>query len=91
MVRQARPRCESCVYHVVLRGINRGEISLDDNDYLRFLETQRRKRYIKSTGFTGTVYKEHKLMLQEERPSVTGVTQYKMPKSGRFSLAYRTY
>ncbi len=39
MVRQARQRCESGIYHVVLRGINRGDIFFDDDDNLRFLET----------------------------------------------------
>ncbi|MEQ8176045.1 MAG: transposase [Syntrophomonadaceae bacterium] len=44
MVRQARQRCESGVYHVVLRGINRGDIFYDDNDSLRFLETLAQKK-----------------------------------------------
>ncbi len=44
MVRQARQRCESGVYHVVLRGINRGDIFFDDNDSLRFLETLAQKK-----------------------------------------------
>lgn len=39
MVRHARQRCESGVYHVVLRGINRGDIFFDDDDCLQFLET----------------------------------------------------
>ncbi|MDD3023782.1 MAG: transposase [Syntrophomonadaceae bacterium] len=44
MVRQARLRCESGVYHVVLRGINRGDIFFDDDDSLRFLETLAQKK-----------------------------------------------
>ncbi len=39
MVRQARQRCESGIYHVILRGINRGDIFFDEDDYQRFLET----------------------------------------------------
>ena len=44
VVRQARQRCDSGVYHVVLRGINRGDIFLDDDDSLRFLETLAQKK-----------------------------------------------
>lgn len=44
MVRQARQRCESGVYHVVLRGINRGDIFFDDADDFRFLETLTQKK-----------------------------------------------
>lgn len=44
MVRQARQRCESGVYHVVLRGINRGDIFFDDDDSMRFLETLAQKK-----------------------------------------------
>ena len=38
-VRQARERCNSGVYHIVLRGINRQDIFYDDEDFQRFLET----------------------------------------------------
>jgi len=44
VVRQARQRCESGIYHVVLRGINRGDIFFDDDDNLRFLETLEQKK-----------------------------------------------
>ncbi|MGE5396828.1 MAG: transposase [Chitinophagales bacterium] len=44
MVRQARQRCESGIYHIVLRGINRGDIFYDEYDMLRFLETLARKK-----------------------------------------------
>ena len=44
VVRQVRQRCESGVYHVVLRGINRGDIFFDDDDRLRFLETLAQKK-----------------------------------------------
>ncbi len=44
MVRQARERCESCVYHIVLRGINRQDIFFDDDDYQRFLFTLEKKK-----------------------------------------------
>jgi hypothetical protein len=36
---EARERCESRVYHIVLRGINRQDIFCDQNDYQRFLGT----------------------------------------------------
>jgi len=38
-MRRARERCESGIYHVVLRGINRQDIFYDDDDYQHFLET----------------------------------------------------
>ena len=44
MVRHARQRSESCVYHVVLRGINRQDIFNDGEDYIRFLETLAKKK-----------------------------------------------
>lgn len=44
MVRRARERSESGIYHVVLRGINRGDIFFDDDDSLRFLETLAQKK-----------------------------------------------
>ncbi len=39
MPRTAREKCESGIYHVMLRGINRYDIFHDEEDYLRFLET----------------------------------------------------
>ena len=44
MVRVARDRCESGIYHIVLRGINRQDIFYDDGDMLRFLETVEMKK-----------------------------------------------
>ncbi len=44
MVRKAREHCESCAYHVVLRGINRQDIFYDENDFQRFLETLEQKK-----------------------------------------------
>ena len=44
MARQARERCESCIYHIVLRGINRQDIFFDDDDYRRFLITLEKKK-----------------------------------------------
>ncbi|HWQ77074.1 MAG TPA: transposase [Syntrophomonas sp.] len=44
MARKARERCESCIYHVVLRGINRQDIFYDDDDFKRFLETIKKKK-----------------------------------------------
>jgi REP element-mobilizing transposase RayT len=42
MARQARERCESGIYHIVIRGINRQDIFCDQDDYHRFLETLER-------------------------------------------------
>ncbi|MEN6349606.1 MAG: transposase [Syntrophomonas sp.] len=44
MVRKAREQCESGIYHVVLRGINRQDIFFDDEDYRRLLETVAQKK-----------------------------------------------
>jgi len=44
MARTARERSESCIYHVVLRGINRQDIFFDDDDFQRFLETIEQKK-----------------------------------------------
>lgn len=44
MARAARDRCESGIYHIVLRGINRQDIFYDDGDLLRFLETIEMKK-----------------------------------------------
>jgi putative transposase len=55
MVRQARQRCESGIYHIVLRGINRGDIFFDEDERLRFLETLEQKKRKQEYGFTGTV------------------------------------
>ena len=44
MARMARERCKSCIYHIVLRGNNRQDIFLDDDDFLRFLYTLEKKK-----------------------------------------------
>ncbi len=53
VVRQARQRCESGIYHVVLRGINRGDILFDDDDSLRFVETLTQKKRNQEYGLYG--------------------------------------
>src|SRR6266540_25731 len=42
MPRHAREKCESGIYHIILRGINRQSIFHDDEDYQRFIETMDR-------------------------------------------------
>ena len=44
MVRRARERCESGVYHIVLKGINRQDIFFDEEDFQRFLNTLEKKK-----------------------------------------------
>jgi putative transposase len=39
MPRYAREKCESGIYHIMIRGINQQDIFHDDEDCLRFLET----------------------------------------------------
>lgn len=44
MARHPRLRCESGIYHIVLRGINRQDIFYDHDDYQRFLDTINRMK-----------------------------------------------
>ncbi|MEG6521518.1 transposase [Desulfotomaculum sp. 1211_IL3151] len=39
MLRRAREKSETGIYHIMVRGANRQEIFHDDEDRLRFLET----------------------------------------------------
>ena len=44
MVRTAREKCDSGIYHVILRGINRQDIFYDDDDFQQFLKTVEQKK-----------------------------------------------
>jgi len=44
MVRCARRKSASGIYHIMLRGINRQDIFFDQEDYLRILETMKRAK-----------------------------------------------
>ena len=44
MVRCARKKSSSGIYHIMLRGINRQDIFFDEEDYLRMLETMKRAK-----------------------------------------------
>ena len=44
MIRRARQRSESGVYHVVMRGVNRRDIFHDTDDHQRFLITLAQKK-----------------------------------------------
>ncbi|MDD3879994.1 MAG: transposase [Syntrophomonas sp.] len=44
MARKAREKCESGIYHIVLRGINRQDIFYDKEDFKRFLEILAQKK-----------------------------------------------
>ena len=37
MPRQARMTSATCVYHTILRGVNKQQVFEDEEDYLRFL------------------------------------------------------
>ena len=43
MPRQSRETSATCVYHVILRGVNKQQIFEDDDDYMRFLSVLRRQ------------------------------------------------
>ena len=42
LARQARGRCDSGVYHIIMRGVNRQDIFLDNDDFQRFMGTVER-------------------------------------------------
>ncbi len=49
MPRKARQKSESGIYHIIMRGINRQTIFLEDEDYHRFLQTL--KYYKETSGY----------------------------------------
>ncbi len=53
MARKAREKCESGIYHVVLRGINRQDIFCDEDDFKCFLETLLQKKSEKQFAVYG--------------------------------------
>lgn len=67
MARQARERCESGVYHIVTRGINRQNIFCDKDDYQRFLETLERVKTDKFEVYGYCLMSNHVHLLIHER------------------------
>ena len=53
MVRCARKKSASGIYHIMMRGINRQDIFFDDEDYQRFLETMKRVKERRSCAIYG--------------------------------------
>ena len=54
MLRRARKKSRSGIYHVVLRGINKQRIFEDDQDYQKFLETI--KKHKEASGYKICAY-----------------------------------
>ena len=54
MPRQARMTSATCVYHTILRGVNKQQVFEDEEDYLRFLNVLRRQTqlYVDDQGRT---------------------------------------
>ena len=54
MPRQARTTSATCVYHTILRGVNKQQVFEDEEDYLRFLNVLRRQTqlYVDDQGRT---------------------------------------
>lgn len=75
MARQARQQCESGVYHVVLRGINRQDIFYDEEDYQRFLETLATKKSEKQYELYGYCLMSNHvhLLLRENNDSIARI------------------
>lgn len=72
MPRRARERSESGIYHVVLRGVNRGKIFCDEEDNRYFLETVLRKKsegQFDVYGYCLMVNHVH-LLLKEKRDEI---------------------
>lgn len=67
MPRDARARSESGIYHIMLRGINRQDIFLDEEDAERLLETIKKyKEVSKFNIFAYCVMSNHIHMLVRE-------------------------
>ncbi|MDF9408837.1 MAG: Transposase IS200 like protein [Pelotomaculum sp. PtaB.Bin013] len=67
MARQARERCESRVYHIVMRGINRQDIFCDEDDYQRFLITIERVKTDKFEVYGYCLMSNHVHLLIHEK------------------------
>jgi putative transposase len=74
MVRCARKKSASGIYHIMLRGINRQDIFFDEEDYSRFLETMKRVKERGSCAIYGYCLMENHIHLllheKEEELSV---------------------
>ena len=74
MPRKARKACESGIYHIMLRGINRQRIFEDEWDYRRFLETLAKYREV--SGYALLCYclmpnHVHLLIREDDEPLST--------------------
>jgi len=67
MARQARERCESGVYHIVTRGINRQDIFCDHEDYQRFLGTLEKVKIDKFDVYGYCLMSNHVHLLIHEK------------------------
>ena len=67
MVRKARERCESGVYHIVTKGINRQDIFCDQDDYQRFLGTLGRVKTNKFEVYGYCLMSNHVHLLIHEK------------------------
>jgi REP element-mobilizing transposase RayT len=70
--RTAREKCESGIYHIIARGINRQAIFFDNEDYIRYLETLNKyKNDGKCTVLGYCLMRNHlHLLLQENSESI---------------------
>ena len=59
MPRQARMTSATCVYHTILRGVNKQQVFENEEDYLRFLNVLRRQTqlYVDDQAFHILSYK----------------------------------
>lgn len=48
-------KCESGIYHIVLRGINRQDIFYDEEDFKRFLEKVTQSQIARVTGINPSI------------------------------------
>lgn len=71
MARQARKRCESGIYHIIMRGINRQDLFYDNEDYRNFLEIVDRVKTDKVGVYGYCLMSNHiHLLIGEKREEV---------------------
>jgi len=69
MPRHSREKCDSGIYHVMVRGINRQSIFNDEADYIRYLDTIKRMKTDNSFELYGycLMYNHVHLLLKEDK------------------------
>lgn len=77
MPRKAREKSSTGIYHLMLRGINRQKIFLDEHDFSRFIDTVRRvKEKSRFLVYGYCIMENHvHLLLREGREEISLIMQ----------------